>query len=117
MIWTGYFARIKDYPADLKPIAVSLYQPAFVRSMRVGKIAELTPSKDLLQGYKDKTISEEEYITIFRQQLSKLNPDEYGEKLQDCILLCYEGYNKFCHRHLIAEWLRDNGYECHEYAI
>lgn len=29
-------------------------------------------------------------------------------------LLCYEKPDDFCHRHLVADWLRKNGYECEE---
>lgn len=30
-------------------------------------------------------------------------------------LVCYEKPTDFCHRHLVAEWLCKNGFECHEW--
>jgi hypothetical protein len=29
--------------------------------------------------------------------------------------MCYEKPGSFCHRHLVAEWLRENGFDCREY--
>ena len=31
-------------------------------------------------------------------------------------LVCYEKPSDFCHRHLVAGWLCDNGMPCHEYS-
>lgn len=31
------------------------------------------------------------------------------------VLLCYEKPTDFCHRHLVAQWLIENGFECKEY--
>lgn len=35
----------------------------------------------------------------------------------DVCLLCYETPEKFCHRHLICNWLNENGIECKELEI
>jgi len=36
----------------------------------------------------------------------KLTPKQVVEELQEgSVLLCYEGPGKFCHRHVVAEWL------------
>lgn len=32
----------------------------------------------------------------------------------DVCLLCYETPEKFCHRHLVCNWLNDHGIECRE---
>ena len=45
----------------------------------------------------------EEY---YKQVLSKLNPQEVYEKLDNSVLLCYEDNDKFCHRHIVAEWFQ-----------
>ena len=29
-------------------------------------------------------------------------------------LICYEKSSDFCHRHLVSNWFRCNGYECEE---
>lgn len=36
-------------------------------------------------------------------------------KVPEIALICYEKPPNFCHRHLVAEWLRRNGFECEEW--
>lgn len=33
----------------------------------------------------------------------------------DICLVCYEKPDDFCHRHLVAQWLRANGFSCTEW--
>ena len=33
----------------------------------------------------------------------------------DIALICYEKTSVFCHRHLVAEWLKQNGFKCEEW--
>ena len=40
----------------------------------------------------------------WRQVLSKLDPREVYEELDNSVLLCYENSAQFCHRHIIAAW-------------
>ena len=48
----------------------------------------------------------EYYVTeYYKQVLSTLNVDEVVERLQNKILLCYEPYDEFCHRDIIAYWI------------
>ena len=45
------------------------------------------------------------YINEFYDQiLSKLDPKEVYNELDNSILLCYEDSNDFCHRHLVSAW-------------
>jgi uncharacterized protein (DUF488 family) len=37
-----------------------------------------------------------------------------AQALEGKVLLCYEKSGDFCHRHLVAEWLRRYGYEVKE---
>lgn len=49
--------------------------------------------------------------------LSRLNAKEVAARLEGKVLLCYEGEGKFCHRHIVAEWLRrEAGVEVEEIA-
>ena len=32
-------------------------------------------------------------------------------------LICYEKPTDFCHRHLVADWLNNNGIKCEEYRF
>jgi hypothetical protein len=36
-------------------------------------------------------------------------------KGKDIALVCYEKPEDFCHRHLVAEWLKKFGYCCEEF--
>ena len=56
-------------------------------------------------------ISEDENNKFYVEQyynhvLSKLDPDKIYRELDSSILLCYEDNEKFCHRHIVAEWLQ-----------
>lgn len=71
----------------------------------------------------------EYYIEHFNKEVLKpLNPSDIIKELMlmahnyknlNCaphiILLCYEKPTDFCHRHLVAQWLIENGFECQEY--
>ena len=55
------------------------------------------------------------YIKHFYSEvLDNLNPQDVYNKLyelsvgKDCVLLCYEKSDDFCHRHIVAKWLEDN---------
>jgi len=48
----------------------------------------------------------EEYVPLYEEILSKLDPEDVWKELgSDAVLLCYEAPGKFCHRRLAAEWL------------
>lgn len=57
----------------------------------IGKIPELENNRYYIEKY---------YETV----LSKLNPKETYDALDNAILLCYEDSNEFCHRHIVAAW-------------
>jgi len=71
---------------------------------------ELAPSKDLLDGYKKKTINWNEYTDIYnkllvdRNILNNISIDEFD----NAVLLCSEPTAKQCHRRLLAEYLKSN---------
>lgn len=68
----------------------------------------LAPTKDILDAYKKKNISWQEYSNRYldliqrRQVESLLNKDN----LQDACLLCSEDKPHYCHRRLAAEYLK-----------
>jgi hypothetical protein len=74
---------------------------------------ELAPKKDFWQVWHKNIgkISVEDntkyYIEqYYKEVLSKLDPDKVYNDLEDKILLCYEEPNDFCHRHIVAEWIK-----------
>ena len=63
-------------------------------------------------------MSIKKFSHLYKMRFSLLDPDEIAEQYDGKILTAWEGYEdkkktvlKFSHRHLIAEWLKANGYE------
>ena len=55
--------------------------------------------------YKDQIYYTEHY---YKEVLDKLNPHQVLRDLgEDAVLLCWEKQGEFCHRHIVAAWLRD----------
>lgn len=78
------------------------------------KYLKLAPKYVWWKEWHDKHLSNEWYIDKYNETvLSKLNPIEVYLDLtkndtEDAIILCYEEPKKFCHRHLVANWLSNN---------
>ena len=99
---TSYFARINKL-GNRNFISVARTQP---KGFNLPTALELVPSEHLLRDFKNGLLSETEYIKIyFKEVLSKLNPGDVYEKYKDCVLICWEKSDKFCHRHIISKWL------------
>lgn len=116
MIHTTYFARLNKLPDNIVPIAISRTVPDSIGIRRYSKLA---PSYDLLAKYKQDG-DWEAYTKVYNEYLKTLDADEIVVDLceiaggLDFALVCYEGKGP-CHRHLVAEWLRENGYNAYEY--
>ncbi|MBN1919078.1 MAG: DUF488 domain-containing protein [Verrucomicrobia bacterium] len=71
----------------------------------------LAPTDELLDGYKNKTLSWEEYETRFRALLSERRVEQVVDRrLFDdgpAVLLCSEPEASHCHRRLAAEYLQE----------
>ncbi|MEO0870297.1 MAG: hypothetical protein AAFY17_18085, partial [Cyanobacteria bacterium J06642_11] len=57
----------------------------------------------------------DEYIGLYNEQLSKLDPDKVWKEIHakfepgvEPILLCYEPPQDFCHRRLAAMWFKNS---------
>lgn len=123
MIYTSYFAMLRNFPDDVVPIAICLKVPDWYKGIQYKKLA---PKYDFFVQYlKDK--NEEHYVDCFKKQVTGvLKADDIvneirsllpaPDKDKDIVLLCYEKPSDFCHRHLVAEWLNENGYECEEWS-
>ncbi|TFH08233.1 MAG: hypothetical protein E4H14_06820 [Candidatus Thorarchaeota archaeon] len=106
-LYTSYYARSGNHP---DAIAISAKAPQFYR----GKFySPLAPTWDLLRAYKSGEIDERGYTEWYLRLLikdRKLTPEKVVDDLKDgSIMLCYEGPGKFCHRHIVAEWLETAG--------
>lgn len=129
-IYTSYFANIKNLEKDgIVPVAICAMVPSWFDGINIGSVA---PSKDILFEHKKSAHSKEdderykqryyneilvayrfhpEYIIDFIERVS----DSAGGK--DIALVCYEKPGDFCHRHLLAEWLKERtGIEIKEWG-
>lgn len=88
-----YFLKIHDIEY--------LYRPDFA------------PSKELLNGYKDKSISWKEYEILYNEILIKRNIIEKIDWVifENSVLLCSEPTADKCHRRLLAEYLAQKNNE------
>lgn len=109
-IYTTYFANLKKLPADIIPISIALKPPAGYKGLVYSK---LFPSEDMLRAYK-RNGDEMQYVRDYNAQvLSTLNPYTVLKELgamtdgTKIALVCFEKPDDFCHRHLIARWLKN----------
>lgn len=127
MIYTSYFGKLKKFPDDLIPIAICAKCPNGYQGAVYKKLA---PTYQILMDYKKAADggweslywAQTKYVTRYRAQiLDKLDPQQVVRELEDLaggrdiVLLCYERPEAFCHRHLVAEWLKSHGISCEEW--
>ena len=69
---------------------------------------KLAPDKDTFFKKKTNQITEKEYEQRYKTNtLSKLDPQNIYDELKDKVLLCYEEPIEFCHRFLVAKWIKE----------
>lgn len=105
--------------------------PTWYRGAQYKKLA---PKFWFFQKYKEDNDSDYYTEQYYKEVLDPLNPDMVVRFLcslvhfdaknnistdedTHIVLLCYEKPGDFCHRHLVAEWLTNNGYPCKELEI
>ena len=109
MFFTTYFAQVRRLdPKKSNLVSIARYTPKGF----LGRIyLPLAPSPSLL-SYVKRTGDEEGYTKRFKAYLETLDVHKVAKDLKDgAILVCYETPEKFCHRHLVADWLREAGYK------
>lgn len=123
MIYTTYFAKLKSLPKDIIPISICGRAPSGYNGPSYRAVA---PKYDFFMQWKA-TGDNDYYIKCFKEQvLDTLNPARVVAELYyqigkapcscDIALVCYEKPSDFCHRHLVADWLKEHGYECEEFV-
>jgi len=110
MIYTSYYAN-PDLPKYKNLISISRIKPHW---FDCGNALELAPSSDLLFKYKNGEVSEGEYEKIYLKQLNQLDSEEIYERYNESVLLCYEKRGDFCHRNILAKWLKENNKKVEE---
>ena len=112
-IYTSYFAKLRSLPENIIPISICGKAPEWYTGLQYKKLApkygffmEWKKNHDnnyYIEHFDSEVLNLLDAKTIY-EELSKMS----GEK--DVVLICYEKPSDFCHRHLVAEWLRKNGY-------
>ena len=110
MIYTSYYANYKNLDDTAALVQISRSKPPSVFVNYV--ISAFMPSSNLLSKYKAGEVDEAMYTSEYIAQLDKYSDDRYKSFIdwllnqeKDVIFLCYEGKDKFCHRHILADYL------------
>ena len=123
MIYTSYFGNLKKLPENIIPISICAKAPDWWKGLQYKKLA---PKYQFFMEWK-KNKDNNYYIEHFNEEVLKgLEASEVVMELKhlcgksmytniDIVLLCYEKPEDFCHRHLVAEWLNQNGFRCKEW--
>lgn len=119
MLYTTYFAKLKQLPEDVIPISICAKAPEGYKGIQYKKLA---PKYDFFQEWK-RNHNNDYYIKCYNEQvLSKLNIyDVYNELYSlsnglEFALVCYEKSDDFCHRHLVAEWFKNHNIKMMEWV-
>ena len=121
MIYTSYFGKMNKFPSNFEPICIARWKPKWYE----GKVLlALAPPKQLLHWWRasDKNeASRERYIKWYKRSiLSGYDPRAIERIVKHIangkipVLMCFEK-DGFCHRHIVADWLKENGIECEEW--
>jgi hypothetical protein len=109
MIYTSYYGNL-EIKNRVNLVSISRSTPGHIKCIHYN---QLKPFWALINHYKTHH-DIDYYIDQYDRLLAKLDPSEVYARLNNHIILCYEKPSDFCHRHLISEWLRNNGYEADE---
>ena len=132
MIYTSYFGNIKKIQnaiSDAMFISIAGKTPEWFTGK---KYIPLMPHYDWWNEWHIKFENDLEcqrskdwYISKYNDTVLKmLNPNDVARDLKDLaewkptFILCYETPEKFCHRHIVADWLTKTGYsiQCKEWT-
>ena len=105
-LFTGNFRRCGKHP---QAVAISVGVPRWYKGKRM---LALAPTRPMLK------LNEPDYRKVYAEQiLAHLSPKGVVAGLKDGdVLLCWEKDGDFCHRHIVADWLREQGHEVEEYT-
>ena len=134
MIYTTYFAKLKKLPDNIIPVSICAKAPAWYSGEQYKKLA---PKYDFFMEWK-KTHDNDYYIKHYNSEVlaclefasvlndlqlklpadirAKMDSPVWFSKDYHIALVCYEKPGDFCHRHIVSEWLRKNGIDCHEWS-
>lgn len=107
-IYTSYYAKVRKIPEDIVRVSIAGKAPDWYTGLEYKNIAPKIGFFLEWKKNKDNNYYIEHYNTEVLENLNAKRVYLDLERLsngKDCVLLCYEKPNDFCHRHLVAEWL------------
>lgn len=123
---TSYFAKYSRLPQEEKdkytPIAISTTIPKWFKECEF-HLYELSPSSESVFKLKHGQMEVSEFTLEYTDKLrhwvrldSILEDIAYLESTREkeVVLLCYEKSDDFCHRHLLRDYLNNNGLNVEE---
>ena len=133
MIYTTYFAQLKNLPENIIPISICSKAPDWYNGLQYKKLA---PKYGFFMEWK-KNNDNDYYITHFKSEVLdtlilidvlndlqlkiqeniqiKMDAPIYENKDWHIALVCYEKPQDFCHRHLVSAWLNEHDIKCIEW--
>ena len=104
-----YTSSFRNVLPGFSQVCIALYPPGSFHGRHLPRLA---PTPMLLADYRNHRVDQNGYRTRFNRQLNALHFPDVIKHLHDGdVLLCYEAPGQFCHRHLVAKWLRKHGVE------
>ena len=103
MIQTSYFGKAGLLWTDPRVCAISLTVP---RGYHGRRYSALAPTREMLDDWRAGRSLWNDYVEEYQDQvLDRLDSKVVGSDLDGCILLCWCGPGKMCHRRLVSTWL------------
>jgi len=98
-MFTSNFARMRQFPPELRPVAISIGIPRWYKGARELRLA---PTRESLPWPRPK------FDPFYDSILARLDPAALYAALGDnAVLLCWESANIWCHRRRVAEWFEE----------
>ena len=110
-IYTSYFANLKNLPDNVCPISICGKAPDWYKGIQYKALA---PKYWFFKKYKEDGDAEFYTLAFQKDVCDALNVSKTLLDLQKLAgdkipcLLCYEKPGDFCHRHIVAEWIKNN---------
>jgi len=117
MLYTSYMGNMKNINKNFKKYSIMALTPEWSNEYIDGTVPELAPSIDTLMRYKNNEIDRFQYEKEYRATLSKVNIKKVVKKLDDGVLLCTCKVGHMCHRHILADVIREQGIKIAELNI
>lgn len=121
-LYTTYAANLKNVPSGTVVCSIMQMPLAFLKKEGILNVPQLAPLTENLvaykrggswetfeKQYKEQMYSNKETVKYINYLIEALDEDN-----NNICLICCEKDNMYCHRRLIAEYMKDLGYQTEE---